>query len=144
MLHNTMTDNCLILLCIVEGLPSSRAFEIEVSAIRTIAHLKNLVKTIQTPAFDDITVDQLTLWHVSIPVTNNSDIPILLDNVTSDKKNNLGPATKLLKEFSGLPEQMIHIIVQRPPQGKADTLRFLKFNLRIGLFIVLTLTLARH
>ncbi|KAF9334854.1 hypothetical protein BGZ91_010697 [Linnemannia elongata] len=39
-----MDNNPLTLFCLVDGLPSSRAFEIEVSKIRTIAHLKDLIK----------------------------------------------------------------------------------------------------
>ncbi|KAK3805409.1 MAG: hypothetical protein J3R72DRAFT_352700, partial [Linnemannia gamsii] len=111
----------LTLFCLISGLPSSRAFEIEVSKTRTIAHLKDLIKAKQTPAFDDITVDQLNLWRVSIPIIEEDDaLPILLDNV-ADKDNKLGPATRLSKVFpEDLPEETVHIIVQRPPQGNAN------------------------
>ncbi|KAF8932624.1 hypothetical protein BGZ47_011274 [Haplosporangium gracile] len=111
-----MNDNHLTLLCLVDGLPSFRAFEIEVSAARTIAHLKNLIKTKQTPAFDDITVDQLTLWRVSVAITDDDDgkTPILLDNLPVKKE--LRVTSKLFMVFDAdLPEDTIHVIVQRPP-----------------------------
>ncbi|KAG0363331.1 hypothetical protein BGZ54_008200 [Gamsiella multidivaricata] len=79
-----MTDDSLTLLCLVDGLPSSKAFEIEVSATRTVAHLKDLIKTKQTPAFDDITVDQLILWSVAISVVAaNKHKPIFLNEYES-------------------------------------------------------------
>ncbi|KAF9115632.1 hypothetical protein BGX30_006215 [Mortierella sp. GBA39] len=107
-----MDNNPLTLFCLVDGLPSSRAFEIEVSKIRTIAHLKDLIKAKQTPAFDDITVDQLNLWRVSIPIVEEDDeLPILLANVTDKDRKKLGPATRLSKVFpEELPEETIHII----------------------------------
>ncbi|KAF9308167.1 hypothetical protein BGZ91_007932, partial [Linnemannia elongata] len=110
-----MTDNHLNLFCLVDGLPSSRTFEIEVSATRTIAHLKDLIKTKQTPAFDDITVDQLSLWRVSVAVTDDdNEAPILLDNLPVKKK--LRATKKLHMVFAAdFPEDTIHIIVQRPP-----------------------------
>ncbi|KAG0271276.1 hypothetical protein BGZ96_005894, partial [Linnemannia gamsii] len=112
-----MADNLLTLFCLVDGLPSSRAFEIEVSKTRTIAHLKDRIKTKQTPAFDDITVDQLNLWRVSIPIIDEDDnLPILLDNVANKDKKKLGPATRLSKVYpEDIPEETVHIIVQRPP-----------------------------
>ncbi|KAK3836796.1 MAG: hypothetical protein J3R72DRAFT_526112 [Linnemannia gamsii] len=116
-----MDNNPLTLFCLVDGLPSSRAFEIEVSKTRTIAHLKDLIKAKQTPAFDDITVDQLNLWRVSIPIIEEDDaLPILLDNVADKDKKKPGPATRLSKVFpEDLPEETVHIIVQRPPQVHA-------------------------
>ncbi|KAH7050407.1 hypothetical protein BKA57DRAFT_527951 [Linnemannia elongata] len=109
-----MTDN-LTLFCLVDGLPSSRTFEIEASATRTIAHLKDLIKTKQTPAFDDITVDQLSLWRVSVAVTDDdNEAPILLDNLPMKKK--LRATNKLRMVFDAdFPEDTIHVIVQRPP-----------------------------
>jgi len=86
---------------------------------KTVDHLKNLIKTKKAPEFDDIAADKLTLWRVSIPIVDDDDEPpILLDNVTDEDKKRLGPAMRLSKVFSkDLPEEMIHIIVERPPRG---------------------------
>ncbi|KAG0199630.1 hypothetical protein BGX28_007110 [Mortierella sp. GBA30] len=119
-----MTDNHLTLFCLVDGQPSSRAFEIEVTATRTVAHLKDLIKTKQTPAFDDITADQLTLWHVSVTIKEDDDeTPILLANLPTKKK--LRATSKLFVVFAAdLPEDTIHVIVQRP--GLITELDFLR------------------
>jgi hypothetical protein len=56
----------------------------------TVGDLKDLIKTKQTPAFDDFTVDQLNLWCVSIPDDDDDDeIPIVLDNINSKDKKKL-------------------------------------------------------
>jgi hypothetical protein len=78
-----------------------------------------------TPQFDDIPAKDLTLWHVSIPITDDDDddeLPILL-NARPEKKK-LKAISKLFKVFgarvpeeTSVPEDTIHIIVQRPPQG---------------------------
>ncbi|KAF9274327.1 hypothetical protein BGZ88_003110, partial [Linnemannia elongata] len=110
-----MTESRISLSCLVDGLPSARAFPIKVTLADTVGDLKDLIKTNQTPAFDDITPDQLTLWRVSIPDDDDSDLPVLLDSVPEKKK--LKATTRLLKVFNTeLPDDTIHIIVQRPPQ----------------------------
>ncbi|KAG0327580.1 hypothetical protein BG000_000894, partial [Podila horticola] len=103
--------------------PTSNAFPVEIESTKTIGDLRDLIKTKKTPEFDDIAADKLILWRVTIPITDDdNEIPILLNNVTSDKKK-LGPATRLSKVFpEELPEETIHIIVQRPPPGNADAL----------------------
>ncbi|KAF9084469.1 hypothetical protein BGX23_010490 [Mortierella sp. AD031] len=108
---NTRTDR-FDLLCLVEGLPPSRAFEVEVSATRTVAHLKKLIKTEQTPAFDDITVDQLALWSVSISLTNDdNERPIVLKALKAEDKKELSPGFRLFKVLpDNLPDETIHII----------------------------------
>ncbi|KAG0018676.1 hypothetical protein BGZ82_000373 [Podila clonocystis] len=96
------------------------AFEIEVSATRTIAHFKDLIKTKQAPAFDDITGDQLTLWRAFIPADSQVSI-ITIDAIDVKKKLN-NPRTRLSNEFSESPDDNTYIIVQRPPPGNAALL----------------------
>ncbi|KAK3838833.1 MAG: hypothetical protein J3R72DRAFT_512002 [Linnemannia gamsii] len=55
-----------------------------------------------------------------MPITEDDEIPILLNNVTDKDRKKLGTATRLSKVFpESLPEETIHIIVQRPPQVHA-------------------------
>ncbi|KAG0249397.1 hypothetical protein BGZ95_007560, partial [Linnemannia exigua] len=104
-----MDNNPLTLFCLVDGLPSSRALEIEVSKTRTIAHLKDLIKAKQTPAFDDITVDQLNLWRVSIPVATNKHKPIVLNEFESATE--LDPTDDVSDVFEETPpKKTIHVI----------------------------------
>ncbi|KAG0240233.1 hypothetical protein BGX31_002166 [Mortierella sp. GBA43] len=54
----------LRLFCLVEGDPSSRAFEVEIPRTCIVSFLKDLTKTKQAPEFDDIDANELTLWKV--------------------------------------------------------------------------------
>ncbi|KAG0011591.1 hypothetical protein BGZ81_002101, partial [Podila clonocystis] len=85
---------------------------------KSVDHLKDLIKAKKAPRFDDIAADELTLWRVSIPITDSDDLPILLDNVTDKDKKKLLPVTVLSKVFpEDLSEETINIIVQRPPSA---------------------------
>ncbi|KAG0255212.1 hypothetical protein BG011_005276 [Mortierella polycephala] len=104
-----MTDDSLTLLCLVDGLLSSRAFKIE-----SLRH--DLIKAKQTPAFDDITVDQLILWRVSVPPPeDDEELPILL-NVLDEKKK-LGLGTRLSKAISALTGSSAATFLERFVQG---------------------------
>ncbi|KAG0020075.1 hypothetical protein BGZ81_009469, partial [Podila clonocystis] len=118
-----MADNLLTLFCLVEGLPSSRAFEIEISPTSSIAGLKDEIKGKQTPAFDDITTDQLTLWHVSIPVDQaNMHRPIFRKEFESSRE--LDPTDDISDVFKEkLPKKHIHVIVERPPDYELEFLQ---------------------
>ncbi|KAG0023845.1 hypothetical protein BGZ82_010633, partial [Podila clonocystis] len=110
-----MADNHLTLFCLVEGLPLARAFPIKATLTDTVGDLKDHVKAHQTPAFDDITSDQLNLWCVSIS-TDNQASAITIDAVDDKIKLN-NPRTRLSNVFSENPDDNIYIIVQRPPQA---------------------------
>ncbi|KAG0367631.1 hypothetical protein BGX24_003146 [Mortierella sp. AD032] len=111
-----MTDNLLNLNCLVDGLPKSRAFSIKISYADTIGDLKDLIKTKQTPAFDDITVDQFNLWSVSISDDDDDDeVPVVLDKVISKDQKKLKATRELLDVWKVKPPKgTIHVIVQRP------------------------------
>ncbi|KAH7055029.1 hypothetical protein BKA57DRAFT_452799, partial [Linnemannia elongata] len=118
MLRNTMTENRISLFCLVDGEATSNAFPAEIESTKTIGDLKKLIKTEKAPRFDDVAADELTLWRVSISDDDDNDLPVLLDSVPEKKK--LKATTRLLKVFdTELPDDTIHIIVQRPPQVHA-------------------------
>ncbi|KAF9922893.1 hypothetical protein BGZ67_010221, partial [Mortierella alpina] len=114
-----MTDNLLTLFCLVDGEATSNAFSVKVSSSDTVDDLKELIKNKKAPEFDDIAVDRLTLWRVSIPMTrDNDELPILFNNISKEEKEKLHPADDLSDIFDEKPpKKTIHIIVQRPPQG---------------------------
>ncbi|KAG0325630.1 hypothetical protein BG000_001729 [Podila horticola] len=116
MLRNTTANYLMSLFCLVDGESASNVFPVKLSADESIGDLKNLIKTALSPQFDDVTAKDLTLWRVSIPITDDDNaIPILLNNVTSDKKK-LGPVDDISDVFEVRPpKKTIHIIVQRPP-----------------------------
>ncbi|KAG0247900.1 hypothetical protein BGZ95_008357, partial [Linnemannia exigua] len=112
-----MTDNPLSLFCLVEGESTSIAFPVKTSLADTVGDLKNIIiNGDQAPAFKDVASKDLTLWRVSIPITEDDELPILLNNVADKDRKKLGPATRLSKVFpEELPEETVHVIIQRPP-----------------------------
>ncbi|KAG9065972.1 hypothetical protein KI688_002269 [Linnemannia hyalina] len=106
---------------LVDG--ESTPFPIEIESTKTIGDLKDSVKAALSPQFDDVTAKDLTIWSVSIPVSDDDDddddeIPMVLDNVNSKDKKKLRAMRGLLEVFPDKPpKNTIHVIVQRPPQG---------------------------
>ncbi|KAF9313860.1 hypothetical protein BGZ91_006145 [Linnemannia elongata] len=106
-----MATKTLTLFCLISGDSTSNAFSVKIPSNDTVDDLKNLIKTKQSPDFDDIIAKNLALWRVSIP-DDDDDLPILLDSVSGKKK--LKATTKLSKVFDAeLPEDTIHIVVER-------------------------------
>ena len=133
-----MTNNLLTLFCLVDG--ESTSFSVHVDPSETVDDLKVAIKDKNPETFNGVDAKDLTLWRVSIPVDDddNDDIPIPLDSVPEKKR--LKATTRLSKVFdTELPEDTIHIIVQRPPQGNASFFH-LNYTLRVSLFIILILT----
>ncbi|KAG0222430.1 hypothetical protein BGW42_006607 [Actinomortierella wolfii] len=119
-----MTDHQLTLFCLVDGEATSNAFPVDIESNKTFAHLKELIKAKKAPRFDNIAADELTLWSVSIPASDDDDnARILLDDVSKKDKKKLSPLTSLSKVFTTeLPEETIHIIVRRPSLPLSDAL----------------------
>ncbi|KAG0358438.1 hypothetical protein BG005_002375 [Podila minutissima] len=111
-----MTDNIMTPFCLVDGDATIKAFSVKIPSNDTVEDLKKLIiKGDEAPAFRGVAAKDLTLWRVLIPITADDENPIMIKNLTSDKKK-LGPATRLSKEFpEKLEEEKIHIVVQRPP-----------------------------
>ncbi|KAF8927286.1 hypothetical protein BGZ47_002237, partial [Haplosporangium gracile] len=111
-----MDNNPLTLFCLIDGEGTSNAFSGKISSTDTVDDLKNLIKSALSPQFDDIAAKDLSLWSVSITDDDNDDeVPILLSNQPEKKK--LKATAKVSKVFgTSVPEDTIHIMVQRPPQ----------------------------
>ncbi|KAF9312833.1 hypothetical protein BG003_005869 [Podila horticola] len=108
----------ITLLCLLDGEATSHVFDIDINPAKSVAHLKDLIKAKKTIDFHDIDSDKLTLWRVSIssPDDDDDNFSILLENVPDKDKKKLKSSTKLSKVFEmDLPEETIHVIVQRPP-----------------------------
>ncbi|KAF9545618.1 hypothetical protein EC957_010703 [Mortierella hygrophila] len=114
MLQDTITNVHLKLFCLVDGESTPNAFPLTIPSSETVGELRKLIKVEKAPEFDDIAADKLTLWSTLIPDRDNDEGPILLD--ATSEKTKLKATTKLSKVFtSELPDDTIHIIVQRPP-----------------------------
>ncbi|KAG0348134.1 proteasome regulatory particle base subunit [Podila humilis] len=112
-----MTSNTLTLFCLVDGEATSNAFSVKIPPSDTIDDLKKLIKAEKPVDFEHIDANNLTLSRVSIPITkNDSEVPILFNNIAQEKKEKLHPADDLSDIFDEKPpKKTIHIIVQRPP-----------------------------
>ncbi|KAF9897926.1 hypothetical protein BX616_004753, partial [Lobosporangium transversale] len=80
--------------------------------------LKNAIKEKQSPLLDDIRASKLVLFQVTLP---DEGIQANLEKV--DSPTSLIKATARISKIFGtspLPEETIHVIVQRPSPGKYD------------------------
>ncbi|KAG0275215.1 hypothetical protein BGZ96_003876, partial [Linnemannia gamsii] len=66
-----MADQRLNFLCLVDG--ESTSFPVGIESTKTIGDLKDEIKAKQSPDFDDIVANKLTLWRVSIPLLPKKD-----------------------------------------------------------------------
>ncbi|KAF9295177.1 hypothetical protein BGZ74_010945, partial [Mortierella antarctica] len=110
-----MTDNHhMNLFCLVDGEDTSNAFSIRIPSNDAVDDLKSLIKAGQSPIFDDITAESLTLWRVSIPVVPaNKHKPIVLSEI--DSSTELGPTDDISDAFGDqLPKNTIHIVIRQP------------------------------
>ncbi|KAG0329889.1 hypothetical protein BG004_002230 [Podila humilis] len=78
----------------------------------TVDDLKNLIKSERSSDLGD----SIALWSVLIPIKDDDGVtPILLDNVPDKRK--LGPTNNVSILGATLPEDTIHVIVQRSHPG---------------------------
>ena len=111
----------LMLFCLVEGDPTSKAFEVEIPKTCTVSSLRDKIKE-RIPKFKDIAAHELTLWKAAL-IAPDSEDPISLDIFKHAKK--LLPREVLSSVFTGPPDGDTYIIVQRPPSGNASTIHAL-------------------
>ncbi|KAF9902465.1 hypothetical protein BX616_001919 [Lobosporangium transversale] len=108
-----MSDE-ISLFCILHG--ESVAFPVDINPQGTSSHLKKAIKKEKENALQDIDADKLIPHKVSVPYEGTT---VNLANVKT-KELLTGATSKILKIFgtSPLPEETIHVIVQRPSAGR--------------------------
>ncbi|KAF9974932.1 hypothetical protein BGZ75_000672, partial [Mortierella antarctica] len=107
--------NKMTLFCLMDGESLSKAFSIKIHLDDTVDDLKKLIKTEQAPAFDNLTANSLTLWKVSVPISDDDEeeAPFLLDALSEKKK--LNPRNDISVVFGGeQPKKSDLVVVQRP------------------------------
>ncbi|KAG0232440.1 hypothetical protein BGW42_008158 [Actinomortierella wolfii] len=111
-----MTHNPLSLFCLVDGEATSNAFPVVIkpTKTKTIGDLKELIKAKKPNRFHDVDADELTLWSVTIADSDDMT-PILIDKVPKTEKKKRRATTQVSVFGAALPEDTIHVIVQRPP-----------------------------
>ncbi|KAG0012691.1 hypothetical protein BGZ82_002455, partial [Podila clonocystis] len=110
-----MTSNIKVF-CLVDGEATSNAFSIKIPSNDTVDDLKDLIKAKQSPDFDDIVANKLTLWRVSI--SDDKQGSAITIDALDDKTELNNPRTRLSKLFPESPDDNTYIVVQRPPQGE--------------------------
>ncbi|KAG0250901.1 hypothetical protein BG011_007997, partial [Mortierella polycephala] len=92
-----------------------------IESTKTISDLKDLIKAKKTPKFDDIAAYKLTLWHVSVPATDDEqdEQPVSPDSLV-EKKKLFSPQRLISQVFPQPPDDSTYILVQRPPPGNAS------------------------
>ncbi|KAK3838932.1 MAG: hypothetical protein J3R72DRAFT_181377 [Linnemannia gamsii] len=104
-LRNTVTDNQMSLLCLVNGLPTSRTLPTKILPWTNIHPLSTTSPWTSLPSGAS--------GSQSRRMTTKS--PIVLNTVTDKDRKRLGPATRLSKMFlKELLEKTVHVIVRRP------------------------------
>ncbi|KAF9919618.1 hypothetical protein BGZ65_011981, partial [Modicella reniformis] len=103
------------LFCLFEGQSTSDAFSVDIDSDKLVCHLKKTINAEMTPKFDNIDVNELTLWRVSIPFTIEEK-SITMKDIENKDKTKLLPIISLKTLFKNDPEEgNVHILVQTPP-----------------------------
>ncbi|KAK3839803.1 MAG: hypothetical protein J3R72DRAFT_476167 [Linnemannia gamsii] len=126
MFHGTMDNNSLApisltLFCIVEGESVSHAFHIKnIASSDDVADLKKLIKEEKSPEFNDIAVNRLTLWRISIPESEKSSA--ITSDALDDKTEwtNQGPHS--LNCFAKIPTTTLTSLSGDPFQSMRPSL----------------------
>ncbi|KAF9921611.1 hypothetical protein BGZ67_000357, partial [Mortierella alpina] len=104
----------ITLFCLVAGETTSHAFPVKVSFDDTVGDLKKLIKIEKAHDFNDIDANSLTLWKVSVPVSDDEEeAPFRLDALSEKKK--LNPRNDISAVFGDEPPKKSDlVVVQRP------------------------------
>ncbi|KAG0045713.1 hypothetical protein BGZ83_009041 [Gryganskiella cystojenkinii] len=121
--------------CLVNGHTISKSFRLTLSKVvkpETVEELRTIIHSEKPVWFKDLEAEDLTLWRVSIPFTDDddqiriklSDIPTVSKDVAIDSnmKKKLSSATPLSKALSdGLADGAVHIVVELHSQDPIPT-----------------------
>ncbi|KAI8599789.1 hypothetical protein EDD21DRAFT_294243, partial [Dissophora ornata] len=106
----------LTLFCVISGGLASSAFPAEISSDKTVGVLKKAIIAENPNEFKHIDAKDLVLWRATVPIDENAggESIITLDDL--DDKTKLGNPTKRLSKVfeDGVPEDTIHILIERP------------------------------
>jgi len=117
-------EEVITLFCSVHGESRRDVFEVTMEN-KSIAALKETIKTKRPRDFADINANELTLWKVSIPM--NKDTDAVLDDLVLENNDEKGirelefPSDDIFDVFEVDSEKFvrknIHVIVQPPVTG---------------------------
>jgi hypothetical protein len=105
----------ITLICLIQGDNLNNIFKVEIENSKFVGDLKKEVEKNKQDFFTNVDIDKL--WKVDIPLEENVKINILKTkpcaSIKEFKGEELDTTKKVVEYFSGLPDEHIHIIVQR-------------------------------
>ncbi|KAI6118315.1 hypothetical protein F5141DRAFT_999894, partial [Pisolithus sp. B1] len=109
----TISLNCLIL-----GNSQDHIFPVEISSLKTVGALREVIKDKKQHTFRHVEADKLSLYCTSLP--DNSKLEDMLQSFHFNEP--LQAMLILAKIFTELPlEEHLHIVVQPPHEGRLST-----------------------
>ena len=105
--------------CLVLGDEPRHIFSVRISSAENVSALRELVKEKKSPRFDNVPINSLVLWKVSVPVDENFQAS--LGRLSFVEEESLFPIERLSNIFSDLPvKRHLHIIIQHPPAEEGE------------------------
>lgn len=136
-----MTEYPLTLFCLVEGQCPSRAFPVCIPPSKTVGELKKYIKAEQSPNFDDIAANNLTLWRATI-YNNDGNMTCAVTMGSLGSKTELNnprtPLSEIFPESQSLDDNT-YIFVQRSREGiysQAVNIFFSALQSKISYFFI--------
>jgi hypothetical protein len=107
--------------CLLEGLGSP--FPVDIDKTRTVGHLKQEIKKEKAVALAGVDADNLNLYHVTIPSTNQQVYTEEANKIFKDLSNHtpLNPSDTLSAIEGGFPERTLHILIHLPQSESIDS-----------------------
>ena len=104
--------------CYVRGDPKNCAFTVHsINEDKTVSNLRDAIKEVIRPKFDDIPANELVLWKNSVPI--NCDLKKTVEALNLNNVFFLQPLEILSNVFSDLVKNNIHIIIDRRLSGES-------------------------
>ena len=101
--------------CWVLGQDSTRIFTVEIDGDENVGGLKEAIKEMKKPAFDQIPANSLHVWNIFIPVDEDTNLEAQVKDLRLLEKKSLWPLEGLLKIFRDLDKETLHVVVKAPP-----------------------------
>ena len=102
--------------CYVRGDFKSCIFEVHINEDKTVSNLRDAIKEVIRPKFDNVPTNELVLWKNSVPI--NRDLKKTVEALNLNNDFLLQPLEVLSNVFSDLVENNVHIIIDRPLSGE--------------------------
>ena len=88
-------------------------FLLEIESNKTVSDLKKVIKMEKSPKFDSIPADELVLFRVSIPITeDNANFKNAIASLNLEDDASLLPAYELSELFSDTLRKHVHVVIK--------------------------------